>query len=584
MDLNLKKWYRDWALMSRFFNAGEIAGIADRLQNMEIRNIVYCSFENRFARSGGLATVTNNILPYLKEVNNIPSVILITPYYPRIMQKSRLKPAGRPFTVPFHNKVINAGLYEYTCNYTKPQSGTLKEYYLRADGFFDVNNSMKDPYVYDEDDSLLNNEMMNENAVFFCKAVPLAMQALGVRENIIFHLQEWQTALLSFTSKEAMLNGTLESCGTVQTLHNSYDAFIPWQLLGRVCDRPRKKLIAQFPEDGMTAYQIGLQLVDAPVTTVSENFADELMSDVLQTMHFAPHLQNIFGKTGVYGINNGMFTDFSPEFPRQENHTVDEIRKIKLKNRKALLKILSSYRPRERFGELTYKGKTILKLPDDIPVIVMSGRLSPLQKGFDILLRALEQFAADEIKAVLTPLTTIPDDLDYFYEVACKCKGNVTVFPMRMEKGYQELQTGGTFGIMPSIYEPFGAAVEYMANGTVNIGRATGGLFDQIDGTCGFLFREDTVFYTLENIMSFVESDQIVQVRKTNPWVQSMADNLYDTLKKAVYVYQHRPDEYYEMILRGFRKVREFIWESNVKKYFQVYEKVRIFKKLEIAK
>ncbi len=36
MELNLKKWYRDWALMSRFFNAGEIAGIAQKLENMEI--------------------------------------------------------------------------------------------------------------------------------------------------------------------------------------------------------------------------------------------------------------------------------------------------------------------------------------------------------------------------------------------------------------------------------------------------------------------------------------------------------------------------------------------------------------------
>jgi hypothetical protein len=43
--------------MSRFFSAGEIAGIARKLQNMEIENIVYCSFENRFAKSGGLATV-----------------------------------------------------------------------------------------------------------------------------------------------------------------------------------------------------------------------------------------------------------------------------------------------------------------------------------------------------------------------------------------------------------------------------------------------------------------------------------------------------------------------------------------------
>lgn len=583
MELNLKKWYRDWALMSRFFNAGEIAGIAQKLQNMEIENIVYCSFENRFAKSGGLATVTNNILPYLKEVNGVSSVSLITPFYPKIMEKGKLSQTGRHFTVPFHNKNIKAGLYEYTWNYRKPKKGSLKEYYLRAEGFFDARNSMNDPYVYNENDSQLNHDIMNENALFFCRAVPLAMQALGIRENIVFHLQEWQTSLLSLTSKEAMLNGTLESCGTVQTMHNSYDSLISWRLLGRGVDRPRKKLITQFPADGMTAYQIGLQLVDAPVTTVSDYFANEFTSDILHTRHFAPHLQNIFKKTGVYGVNNGMFTDLSDEFPKHENHTIDEVQKIKLKNRKALLKILSSYNPKDRFGELTYRGKTILKLPDNIPILVMSGRLSPLQKGYDVLLRAVEHFSKDEIKVVMTPMTTNPPDLDYFYEVACKCKGNLTVFPMRMKKGYHELQIGSTFGIMPSIYEPFGAAVEYMANGTVNIGRATGGLFDQIDNKSGFLFKEDAVFYTLENIMDFVETDEIVQVRKTNPWVQSMADNLHDTLKKAIYVYQHNPEKYYKLILKSFEKVKDFSWESNVKKYYQVYEKVRVFKKLDIG-
>ncbi len=583
MELNLKKWYRDWALMSRFFNAGEIAAIAQKLQNMEIENIVYCSFESRFAKSGGLATVTNNILPYLQEVNDASSALLISPFYPKIMDRSKLKPAGKNFTVPFHNKSIKAGLYEYTWNYKKPKRGSLKEYYLKAEGFFEAKNSMNDPYVYNENDSQVNHDTMNENAMFYCRAVPLAMQALGIRENIIFHLQEWQTALLALTAKEAMLNGTLESCGSVQTMHNSYDSLIPWRLLSRAVDRPRKKLIAQFPADGMTAYQIGLQLVDAPITTVSSNFANEFTSDILHTRHFAPHLQNIFRKTGVYGVNNGMFMEISDEFPEHENHTIEDIHKIKMKNRKALLRILSTYKPKERFGEMTYKGKSILNLPDNVPIIVMSGRLSPLQKGYDIMLRAIENFCIDDIKVVMTPMTTNPADLDYFYEVACKRKGNMTVFPMRMRKGYHELQIGSSFGIMPSIYEPFGAAVEYMANGTVNIGRSTGGLLDQINSKCGLLFKEDAVFYTLENIMDFVETDEVVQVRKTNPWVQSMADNLYDVLKKAIFIYRNNPDKYYKMILNGFRNVKEFNWESNVKKYYQVYEKVRVFKKLDIG-
>ena len=560
--------------MSSFFNADEISTIKSKLKDLKIQNVVFCSFENRFAKSGGLAPVTINILPYLKEVNKIPSVILMTPFYPNIIDRRKLKSTGKPFNVPFNNKSVRAELYEFTCNYISPKKGALKEYYLKAEGFFESRNRLRDPYIYNESDTRLNETAMRENAMLFCKAVPIALQTLGIRKNIILHLQEWQTALISLTSKEAMLNETLYSCGTVQTIHNTYDSSITRELLAMVTNRSRRRLISRLPGNDLTAYQIGLQLVDAPVTTVSEHIASEFTIDNIQTDIFAPHLQNIFRKSGVYGINNGAFNNPPPESSKRKKLALDEIRKIKLKKRKALLRILTSYKPEERFGDLTYKGRTISNLPDDIPIIVMSGRLAPLQKGYDVLLRAVEMFAEDEIKAVLTPIPVHRNDLDYFYEVACKCKGNLTVFPIRMERGYRELQSGSTFGIMPSIYEPFGSAVEYMANGTVNIVRATGGLLDQIDRRCGFLFREDAVFYTPENIRNFVATGSIVQMRKTNPWFQNMADNLFDILKKAIYIYRYNPDKYYNLIRNGFEKINDFSWKANVKKYFRVYEKV----------
>ncbi|MBI5056601.1 MAG: glycogen/starch synthase [Nitrospirae bacterium] len=575
MTLDLKAWTRDWALMSSFFSFGEINRISGKLKKLRIQNVVFCSFENRFAKSGGLAAVTTNILPYLKEINHVPNVILMTPFYPSIMDSTQLQSTGKSFRVPFNNKVVQAELYEYTWNYTKPQRGSLKEYYLKAEGLFETSKNIKDPYLYSESDKLLNDNLMRESSLFFCKAVPLALQELGIRENIVFHLQEWQTALLSLSAKAAMLNGTLESCATVQTMHNSYDSFIPWESLAGIVNGKAKQNISLFPGLGATAYQIGLQLADAPVTTVSEHYAEEFTTDILQTEYFAPHLQNIFLKSGVYGVNNGMFIELSPELSSEGNLSIDDIRKIKLKNRKALLKVLASYKPKERFGELTYKGKTISRLPDNVPIIVMSGRLDPLQKGFDILLRAIERFAEDEIKVVLTPMATRRADLDCFYEAACKCKGNLTVFAGRMEKGFSELQAGATFGLMPSIYEPFGAAVEYMANGTVNIGRSTGGLVDQIDLKCGYLYKEDAVFYTLDNIRDFVETADIVQARKANPWALRMADSLYEVLKKAVNVYRNSPDQYYKLVLNGLRKVNNFNWETNARKYFQVYEKTR---------
>lgn len=575
MNLNLNKWSKNWALMNRFFKTSEIALITSRLSNLKIQNVVFCSFENRFAKSGGLAAVTTNILPYLKEVNNIPNVILMTPFYPKLMDKNKLKPTGQFFSVLFNNKKVQVSIFEYTWNYSNPSSGSINEYYLKADGFFESGNTSRDPYLYFEGNNSLNDKAMRESALLFCKAAPLAMNILNMRKNIIFHLQEWQTTLISLTSKVAMLNGTLESCGTAQTMHNSYDSFIPSEVLSTITEGTMRQKASATYGNGLTAYQIGLQLTDAPVTTVSGHFAEELTTDILQTEYFAPHLQTIFKKNNVYGVNNGAFINPSPEYIKNGLPSLQEAKKIKLQKRKILLKVLSRYKPKERIGELTYKGKTISKLPADIPLILMSGRYDPLQKGYDILLRATEKFSEDEIKVIMTPSTVRNSDMDYFYEVACKCKGNLVVFPFRMEEGYHELQTGATFGVMPSVYEPFGAAVEYMANGTVNIGRATGGLVDQIDTEYGFLFKEDAVFCTLDNLRSFVETGAVVQIRKSNPWAQSMADNLYETLKKAIYIYQHKPDTYHKMIINGLKRINKFSWESSAQKYFQVYEKVR---------
>ena len=576
MRLNLEGWKKDWSLMQQLFTEDEIKKITARLKKMTIQNVVFCSFENRFAKSGGLAAVTVNILSYLKEINNIPQVCLMTPFYSRIINKSKVKKTDRSFSVTYNGKSVKVEILKYNWEYTKPTTGTIKEYYLKADGFFESQNRLHDPYIYFENEKQQNDEAITENALFFCKAVPLALKELDISENTVFHLQEWQTALISLTAKEAMLNGTLTSCGTVQTMHNPFDSFISWELLERIIDKKQIQRISQNFTWGLTAYQIGLLLVDAPVTTVSENFANEFTSDILQTEHFAPHLQSIFKKNRVFGINNGMFISFPSEFSKKKSYTMTELKKIKSEKRKSLLKILDEYLPKERFGELTYKGGSITKLPDEIPIVVMSGRLDFNQKGYDILLNALKKFAADEIKAILTPMPVKQSDLDYFYEIAEECKGNITVFPIRMEKGFQELQIGCTYGIMPSIYEPFGAAVEYMVNGTVNIARATGGLVDQIeDRKNGILFKEVSGFFNLENIKQFSESSDNVHKRKSNNWVQSMVDELYSTLIEAIDLYQNHQQNYFKMITQGFKKASTFNWDICAKKYFAVFKKVK---------
>jgi glycogen synthase len=562
-------WHPDNSGLSLFYTMSESELLQRRRSEFRPRHLAFCSFENRFGKSGGLAAVTANILPYFNAQHVFEKVILLTPFYHRLADEKSCEHTGLTFTLPFQDASVQVELLRYQHQYAIPEQGVIEEYYLSAQGFFDAENALRDPYLYVPGDLTENQKQLLRNSMFFCLAVPYALQALKMHQDVVLHIQEWQTALLALTSKEAMIGGVLQSCMTLLTMHNPYDAYVSSSAIQQLVHAGKKEHISRFLPQGLTAYQLGLVLADAPVTTVSRTFASEFTSDRLQTQHFAPHLQSLFQKTVVRGINNGPFVGPSPAFPKAAAHTNQEIKKIKGENRRRLLQVLDEYVPPERFGELSYRRQSITTLPDDVPILVMSGRLDLMQKGFDVLLRTMELFGPDEVKLVVTPLPVRASDLDYFYEVACKCRGNVTVFPIRMSKGFNELQSGSTFGIMPSIYEPFGAAIEYMVRGTVTIARQTGGLVDQIDDRAnGFLYREAEDCYTLDNIKSYMATT-IVPVRKDNPWFESMAQHLYECIGQARLVFQNQPKEYFNMVRAGFIKAGEFDWAKSAQHYIE---------------
>ncbi|MFQ5674716.1 MAG: glycogen/starch synthase [bacterium] len=584
----MRYWQQHPQIINGIFAAQEITILDDKISKQKkVDCVAFCSFESRFAQSGGLAAVTTKILPYLKEVRSVANVILLTPFYPHLGPSRKLQSAGR-IEVFFDNEIHEVEILRHVQRYQQPAPGFVEEFYFKAPGFFDSKNSLNDPYIYDETDPKKNNEALQRNALFFCQCVPLAMQKLGFVNNLLFHVQDWQTILVALTAKQAIAKGTLQSGRTVCTLHNPYDSgWLKLESLAKILDTSTAQRLYRSLQDDLTALRLGLSLVDAPITTVSGNFAKELTSDILQTQHFAPHLQAIFKKNGVIGVNNGIFVDFPPElltFAKSKKPSaisksaIDKIKQVKLKKRAALLQILEEYNPRERFGKLTYNGRSLTEknrvlLPEEIPLLLMSGRLDPIQKGFDILLRAVGRFKEDEVKVVLTPLPVRESDLDYFRRTAETCPGNLTVFPLRMERGFHELQIGSTFGVMPSIYEPFGAAIEYMVNGTVVVARKTGGLVDQVDnGVNGFLFREAKRHYDPVNIAQFVDSSDAVELRRDNPWCNDMVNGLHKVLKRAIRVYQKENDKYYEMALNGLLKAREFDWHSTATAYASIYE------------
>ena len=54
-----------------------------------------------------------------------------------------------------------------------------------------------------------------------------------------------------------------------------------------------------------------------------------------------------------------------------------------------------------------------------------------------------------------------------------------------------------------------------------------------------------------------------------------MADELYNAIKEAIDIYQNHPDDYYRLIIEGFKQARTFTWQRAAKAYFNVYQKVK---------
>jgi len=196
------QWYPDNSGLSLFYTMSESERLQQRRAELQPRYLAFCSFENRFGKSGGLAAVTANILPYFSSQRAFDQVILLTPFYRRLTDLKSCEATGLVFSVPFQDGSVAVELFRYQHHYTVPEAGVIEEYYLSAEGFFDADNALRDPYLYAPNNLTENQKILLRNSMFFCLAVPYALQALKLSQDVVLHLQEWQTALLALTSKD----------------------------------------------------------------------------------------------------------------------------------------------------------------------------------------------------------------------------------------------------------------------------------------------------------------------------------------------------------------------------------------------
>jgi glycosyltransferase involved in cell wall biosynthesis len=300
--------------------------------------------------------------------------------------------------------------------------------------------------------------------------------------------------------------------------------------------------------------------------------------------HFAPHLQDIFRMQTVVGIDNPLFGEAKPAFSeraiaqaRAGNSAPILSEKRSLRTR--MLHALAEYRDERMFGTLDGgQGKPLDRLPEEIPLFMMFGRLDPGQKGFDLLARAIEAVPRGAARFVLTPIDSgaVTPWLEDVRALAHARAGDVAVYPFRMRTGYAETQAGASFAVMPSLYEPFGAATEAYLRGTPVVARATGGLTSQVadyrrdrDRATGILFRERLPL--TPGWPSLLQAATPVE-RVALPLYGFLVESLADALEEAIELWRSKPGDYGRMLANLHSKAASFSRERAAKAYTALYE------------
>ncbi len=557
---SLAAWRPDPRPLEALFNDDERAKIeaARRSVDVKKRVVAYCVWENPFAKAGGIFAVATHLPPALRRAEMGRAgmeTVLITPFHRNLR------------TTPAHHELSFIGEIQVPFVTSGEVKVELFEHYddldnrwvlMQSWGLFDAAGGATgtNPYAHADSYFLLRD------ALFASQAVPHVLAHLGYRENVIVHAQDWQMAPTALTVKQAILADTLESAAAVLTSHNPYDHPLPDYNLSWITDRigPRR-----WPLGSDTVYQRMIPLTDAPLSTVSENFARELTEDPLQTQRFADHLQAVYRSHGVVGIDNPLFgaarSAFSNEATLEAAAGVtDRILREKIAKRKKMLQTLESYADERIWGRLEAAGgEPLTALDDDVPVFMMFGRLDPGQKGFDLLARAIEGFAAGSAKFILTPIVSEGGPyVDDLRSLAEQRPGDVAVYPFRMEHGYVEAMAGATYAVMPSLYEPFGAATEAYLAGTPVVARASGGLVGQVTDyaadageATGFLFREKL---PLGSSWPAIITSTRPSVRAGIPLYAMMAEALYDSLTAAAGLWRTDRRAYGRMLANLYPK------------------------------
>jgi glycogen synthase len=582
-----------------------------------MQKLLLVAYETRYARCGGITAVMNHLPGYLRSAAGLETSV-VTPFHYQIAQTRALplQPVAS-VSVPFFGYPVTVEIRRYddrwpwyfldASGYRLPAARRLA---AQDERFF---SGARHPYDVGTDPAE-QGAILRRDALFFGAAVAAALVALGPDADWTLILQDWQaaTAALALAGRDRPHGRRL-----FLTLHNSYDsgAVMPEDLRA-VGIRPEG---VPAPPNRSTVLGRVIPLLDKPIFTVSEQFALDLTEDEFQSRIMANHLQDELHPPNIIGIDNGPFTALAvPEKPEWEDARqgrYDSLRKWKSGQKGACVAALERFVPdaekRPAWG-LIPRFAEMAQDRADLPWFVLAGRDDPRQKGYDVAAEAIRAFLqrpGNELRAQFL-LFPIPGDegregLQFLRSLAEDYPANILVLPFIFHEGYVSALQGAAFGIMPSFYEPFGMANEFYLNGAVGIGRATGGLLQQIvplrsvpsftpsverrsnrwhsasAAATGLLYREpndlpdiieDWRAFNAAAYLARPDRDRVAE-RGAYRLFSEMANALERTLEDALAVYHNASganggQQYFTMLVEGIAHIqRKFSWERTAAEY-----------------
>lgn len=474
-------------------------------------NILFVASEiESFVKTGGLADVAKALPIALKSQGH--QVTLVMPFYRTIAHRDEAVFVDR-FTLH------TIGDWQKEVGIWKLSLEDIPVYCIEQADYFDRDE------LYSEGEYGYTDS--GERFGFFNIAALELCNHLQIKPDII-HCNDWHTALIPYlVNTHYRQHPLIGDAKTVLTIHNAVFQGIfdrnQFQMFGDLVDP-----LVDYLLDGyqcINMLKAGIRFSDK-ITAVSPNYANEL-----QTRLGAHGLHNFFQqrRADLSGILNGC--DYSNWDPTTDPLLPAHYDAESLDGKKQC--------------KIALQKEVGLECDPQRPIFGMVCRLTE-QKGFYILLPALEKFIRHKVQVVIVGTGDS--------QIARQLEELQQHFPDKLHfiNAYSNpmahlIEAGSDFFMMPSLFEPCGLNQMYsLAYGTLPIVRGVGGLQDTVsDYDQNPIDADGLIFYPPD------------------------PGELLNTLRRALLLYLEESEQLNTMRKRAMK--RQFSWQQAADHYQNLY-------------